>query len=50
MPTKDVLLVMGLVMVGTGCWLVSPALALIVVGTIFMATGVVAHFRDLRRK
>jgi hypothetical protein len=40
----------GLASVGVGCWLIYPPLALIVVGTIFMAAAILIHILDLRRK
>ena len=48
MPLKDVFVLVGLLMIAAGCYLISLPLALIVVGTILMATGVVAHLWSLR--
>jgi hypothetical protein len=40
MDRYDILVFVGLILLATGLWLHSPALALVVVGLILLATGI----------
>jgi hypothetical protein len=42
---RDATFLLGLGLVGWGCWLVSPALALVVVGVAAMSLAVLGHVR-----
>jgi hypothetical protein len=49
MRLKDITFLLGFALLVAGCWLVAPALALIVAGSLMMALGLAAHIYGGRR-
>jgi hypothetical protein len=49
MRITDTTFLLGFALLVTGCWLVAPALALIVAGTLMMTLGLVGHILCVRR-
>lgn len=43
---RDALAIVGLVLIGVGCWLIHPPTSLIVVGFVLLVAGVGGHLRD----
>jgi hypothetical protein len=44
----DIFALVGFVLLLIGCWMLSPAVALIVAGSIVMTVGVAGHFYRMR--
>lgn len=47
---RDAVAVVGLGLIGGGCWLVAPALALVVVGAVLLGGAVWGHYHDSPRE
>ena len=43
---KDAIGIVGLLMIGAGCWMYSPGMALIVVGAILLTLSICSILRD----